>query len=176
MKRIILTAVLVFSAMMSFAGNPLKIISGKYQVQTIMKESATVVVVYDWSQAQYDNKKALKKEWGDNYDLIVEDCEKSFIEGFNDNAKKLRIDQTSENARYRFVLTIKNVDRFFAAMAFIPAHEAKMWGTLTILDNMTNQTLAEIDIDEAEDGQHVDIRYCYGETFEELGEKVAKLK
>ena len=55
MKRIILTAVLVFSAMMSFAGNPLKIISGKDQVKTIMKESATVVVVYDWSQAQYDN-------------------------------------------------------------------------------------------------------------------------
>ena len=176
MKRILLTAVLTLSAMVTFAGNPLKIISGKDQVKTIMKESATVVVVYDWSHAKYDNQATLQEQWGEDYDYIVADCEMSFIKGFNENAKKLGMAKESDNAKYKFILTIDNVDRFFAAMAFIPQHEAKMWGSLKIVDIATNQTLAEIRIDEAEDGQHVDIKQCYGETFEELGEKVAKLK
>ena len=91
-------------------------------------------------------------------------------------AKKLRMTQDGNDAKYKFILKVANVDRFFAAMAFIPQHEAKMWGTLTIVDMASGQTLAVVEIEEAEDGQHVDIKYCYGETFEELGQTVAKMK
>ena len=176
MKRLLLTAILALSAVIAFAGNPLKIVNGKDQVKTIMKENTTVVVEFDWSQAKYDNKKTLKEQWEGDYDYIVNDCEESFIKGFNENAKKLKMAKEADNAKYKFVLTVTNIDRFFAAMAFIPQHEAKMWGTLTIVDIASNQTLAEVRIDEAEDGQHVDVKQCFGETFEELGEKIAKLR
>ena len=176
MKRTLLTAILAVAAVVAFAGNPLKIISGKDQIKAIMKDDATAVVVFDWSKAKYDNDESLKEQWGKDYKYIVKDCEESFIEGFNDHSKKLELESESDDAKYKFILTVTNVDRFFAAMAFVPAHEAKVWGNLKIVDIASGQTLVEIDIDEAEDGQHVDIRQCYGETFEELGEKVARLK
>ena len=53
--------------------------------------------------------------------------------------------------------------------------EAKMWGTLKIVD-ASGDTIAEINIDEAEDGTDYVRREAFGKTFLLLGERIAKLK
>ncbi len=163
--------------MMATAGNPLKVTTGKDELKSIMKESATLEVAFDWSNATYDNKKDLKEEFGSDYDWIINDCQTKFIEGFNETAKNVKLSATATaDAKYKCVLIITTVDRFFAAMRFVPRHESKMWGTFKIVTSDTNETVVEVNIDEAEDGTDMSPKECYGKTFFKLGEKLGNLK
>ena len=54
--------------------------------------------------------------------------------------------------------------------------EGKMWGTLKIVKTSNGATLAEVDIEEAEDGKDYVRKESFGKTFKRLGGKVAKLK
>ena len=61
-------------------------------------------------------------------------------------------------------------------MGFGSRTEAKMWGVLKIVEKKTGKVLAEIKIDEAEDGTDYVFREAFGKTFLLLGAGVAKLK
>jgi hypothetical protein len=73
------------------------------------------------------------------------------------------------------MITVKNIDSFINVMGWGSRTEAKMWGTLKIVD-ASGDTIAEINIDEAEDGTDYVRREAFGKTFLLLGERIAKLK
>lgn len=176
MKRIISTLIALFVCMSMLAGNPLKVTSGKQNLKEIMASAGTALVEYDWTTTMYDNKVSIKDKFADDCDFVVNDCSQSFINGFNAKSKGLKLTTENAGAKYKFLLKVDNVDSFFAAMRFVPRHEAKMWGKLTIVSTENNETLAEINIVEAEDGADFVFKECFGKTFFILGEKVAKLK
>lgn len=177
MKKIISTLFLMAICLTSFAGNPFKITLGKENVKTIMRDAAVAVVECDWNSTMYDNKITAKEKFGADYDFIVSDCQKSFVSAFNAASKGLRLSsELTEDAKYKLVLKISNVDSFFAAMSFVPRNEAKMWGIATICSVESGEKLLEVAIDEAEDGQDFVWRECFGKTFGEMGKRLAKLK
>ena len=176
MKKYLLTAVAAMLALSVFAGNPLKVIEGKDAMKAVLKDNAAVCVQFDWANGVFDNQQPLTEKFADAYDFIVNDCETSFIEAFNENSKTLSMSKDEAGAKYRFVLTIDNMDSYFAVMRFVPQWEGKMWGNLKVFSVESGETLAVIQITEAEDGADFNINECYGETFGKLGKRIAKMK
>lgn len=176
MKRLTTLIAAMVICIGCFAGNPLKVLQGKQALKTVMTETATAVVQFDWSNTMYDNKVTAKEQFGEDYGFVVNDCQISFVNGFNGESKGLQLTNKAEGAKYKFVLSVTNLDCFFAAMRFVPRHESKMWGKLTIKNATNDEIVAEINIDEAEDGCDIVRRESFGKTFLLLGKKVAKLK
>lgn len=176
MKKSLIVICMLLCSIAAFAGNPIKAIDGKENLKDIMGTKADALVELDWSNAKYDKSKDLKTEFAEDYDYILNDCEKNFIEGFNKKSKGLQLAKESTDAKYKVVLKVTNVDHYFQPMSFVPKNEAKMWGNLEIIDLSNNQTVVTVVIDEAEDGLDFTVKDCYGKTFNKLGERIAKLK
>lgn len=176
MKKISIILIALFACTVAFAGNPIKLITGKKEAKNLMKLNVTMCVNYDWSNAKYDTDKELKDQWGVDYDYIINDCEKSFINGFNENSNGPVFTASDENAQYSLLLKITNVDSYFSVMSIPARYEAKMWGHLTIVSNSTGSVVLEAEIDEAEDGKDFVPRDCFGKTFGELGKTISKMK
>ncbi len=164
-------------SVVTFAGNPLKVVNSNVALKTFMKEKASANLVIDWKNAKFDNKKTLAEEFnkGDDYAFIQKDCAEKFIEGFNAKSKGIKLEQGKKDADYKFVITVTNTDTFINVMGWGAPTEAKMWGNLKIVD-AKGGTVAEINIDEAEDGTDHVRREAFGKTFMLLGIRVAKLK
>lgn len=176
MKNFFMTMCLLLCSIVAMASNPLKAIEGKKNLSTIMRSKGKALIVFDWSEAKYDKDKDLKEKLGNDYDFVLSDCEKSFIKGFNEKSKKIKLAKDASEATYKFILKVTCIDRYFSVMSFVPKHEAKMWGSLEIVDVKTKESLVKITIDEAEDGKDFVPRECFGKTFFNLAERVAKLK
>lgn len=176
MKRLITALFAITLCVVSYAGNPIKIVTGKANAKTIMADNATAAVKYDWSKTTYDGKQSISDYFGKDCDFVVNDCQEKFVTGFNTASKGLKLTDKEDGAKYIFTLTVSKVDCFFAAMGFVPGHEGKMWGKLTVCSAETGETLLEADIDEAEDGRDLVRNESFGKTFGLLGKKIAKLK
>lgn len=177
MKKNLMAICLLLCSIVALAGNPLKNMTGKDQLKSMLSENAKAVVEVDWSNAKYDKNKDLKESFGEDYDYILRNCPKRFIEGFNDKSNGLKLTQDATDAKYKVVLKVTNIDHYFNVMGFGPmANEAKMWGSLEIIDIATGTPIVTSDIDEAEDGKDIVLKDCYGKTFRKLGERIAKIK
>ena len=88
----------------------------------------------------------------------------------------MKLSDKKDGANYKFLIKVSNLDSFTNVMGWGARTEAKMWGTLTITDAASGETVAEINIDEAEDGTDYVRREAFGKTFLLLGERVAKMK
>lgn len=175
MRKICFTLVLMFVSVVTFAGNPLSVVSSKVDLKQLMKEDAYAILVIDWSRAKYDNKKTAAAEFGKDLAFIKNDCADKFIEGFNDKSKGIVLDKNRKKAPYKFVIRVTNLDAYVDVMRG-GQWEGKMWGTLKIVKTSNGATLAEVDIEEAEDGKDYVRKESFGKTFKRLGGKVAKLK
>lgn len=175
MKKLFVALCALFVCVAAFAGNPLSVVNKTTDLKSLFKNNATACLVIDWSQTLYDNQKKASEEFGSDYDFIKNDCASKFIEGFNHRSKGLKLTTEKQGADYKFMLTVKNLDSFVNVMGFGPRTEAKMWGTLKIVD-ASGTTVAEIKIDEAEDGTDYVKKEAFGKTFLLLGDRVAKLK
>lgn len=177
MKKVLLAMMAMAFSVATFAGSPLKVVSSNVALKTFMKEQASANLVIDWKNAKYDNKKSAAAEFSQDgdYAFIQKDCAEKFIEGFNAKSKGIKLEQGKKGADYKFVITVTNLDTFVNVMGWGPRTEAKMWGNLEIVD-AKGGTIAEIEIDEAEDGTDYVRREAFGKTFMILGTKVAKLK
>lgn len=176
MKRFITALFAITLCLVSFAGNPVKIVTGKANAKGIMADNATAAIKFDWSDTTYDGKQSISDYFGKDCDFVVNDCQKKFVESFNTASKGLKLTDQTEGAKYIFTLTVSKVDCFFAAMRFVPRHESKMWGKLTVCSAETGETLLEANIDEAENGCDFVRNESFGKTFGLLGERIAKLK
>lgn len=175
MKKMAVLLCSMLVCMSALAGNPLKVTSSKVNLKDFMKKNATATLVLDWKNTTYDEKKSPLDEFSaTDYEFIKKDCTEKFIEGFNDKSKGLKLGQ-GDKGDYQFMITVKNIDSFINVMGWGSRTESKMWGTLKIVD-ASGDTIAEINIDEAEDGTDYVRREAFGKTFLLLGERIAKLK
>ena len=177
MKKIISSICLMAVCIGMFAGNPFKITMGKQNVRNLMKETAIAVVEYDWSGTMYDNKVTAEEKFATDYDFVVSHCQSNFVSGFNGASKGLRLsNEANADAKYKMTLKVTNLDSFFAAMRFVPRHEGKMWGKVSVMSIATGEPVFEATIDEAEDGCDCIWRECFGKTFAEMGKNMTKIK
>lgn len=176
MRKIFCTIFLAFTCTTAFADNPLRVISEKSELKSLMKENAIICLQMDWSEATYDNEISVKEKFGEDLDYIMTDCDVNMLAGFNEHSKGLKMQLEEDGAKYKMLVKVENIDRRVMPVAVGRPHEGQVWGDIIITNVATDEEIAEIRIEEAEEGYDATPDGCFGKTFYIVGKKVAKLK
>lgn len=173
MKKLlsVLFALLISATM--YAGNTVKIVNGKKEAKELFKEKTTALVQLDWSKVKYDNSKDLHEIWGDKYEYFVKACAENFIKGFNKDNKGLQVATDASGAKYKMVVTLTNIDKYFNVMNIVPGHTVKIWATV-IITTADGEQKVEIEVDSMKGSRDFSPDDCYTKAFKILGERVAK--
>lgn len=185
MKKLFISLLLAMACITASADNPIRIVSRSAGFKSMMKETAIVCLVMDWSEATYDNEISVKEKFGEDLDyIIITDCYVNMLAGFNEHSKGLKMQLEEEGAKYKMLIKVERVDWRVMPIAVgwgwhgfnAGANEGQIWGDIVIANVETGDIMAEIRIDEAEEGYDTTRDGCFGKTFYLVGKKVAKLK
>ena len=173
MKRLLMTAVLVMVATVTFAANPLKVINGDKKFFKNAEGTVFLEVIYDG--ATFDDKMPLTEKY-DNMEEKTTISYNGFIEEFSQRKKKLQFVKTEAEATYKITIKVTKVDEFVNIMGFIPGPCIRVWGTFTVTDAKSGEALLVVDIDEIDGGSAPTTDAALNDTFGELGQAIARLK
>ena len=141
MKKVLITAILLFTAASLFAAKPLKVSKGSLDV---LSENATATWSIDLSQATFEKKQSFETWCEGDYQTRVEGMNEAFFGSFNNYSKGLKLVK-SGNAPYQ--LTFKVSD-------FEQKQGPGMWGSMfirvsgviDIVDCASGETVCEIEV------------------------------
>ena len=173
MKRLILMAFMTVVATVTFASNPIKVIGGDKKFFKSAKGSIFLEVIYD--NATFDDKMPLTEKYTDMAEKAIISCN-GFIEEFSERNTQVNFVETEAEATYKMTVKVTKVDEFINIMGFIPGPCIRVWGTLTITDVTSGDSLLVVDIDEIDGGSAPTVDRAFNDTFGELGKRIAKLK
>jgi hypothetical protein len=173
MKRLFLMAFVTLFATVAIAGNPIKVISGNKKFFKNAEGNVLLEIKYDG--ASFDGKMPLTEKYPD-VDAKTIISYNGFIEEFSERNDDLTFVKNEAEANYKITIQVTKVDEFFNVMGFIPGPCIRVWGTLTVTDVKTGESLLVVDIDEIDGGSAPTTDRAFNDTFGELGEKIAKLK
>lgn len=174
MKRLFLMAFITLFAMAAFAGNPLKVVSGNKKFFKSAEGKIFLEVVFN-DDATFDGKMPLAEKYDDLENKTVISYN-GFIEEFNDNNSKMTFVKDEAEADYKITINVTKIDEFINVMGWIPGPCIRVWGTLTVTDAKTGDSLLVVEIDEIDGGSAPTTDRAFNDTFGELGERIAKLK
>jgi len=174
MKRLFFMAVMTLVTTVTFAGNPLKVISGDKKFFKSAEGTVLLEVVFN-DDATYDDRMPLSEKYNDldQKTVIAYD---GFVEEFSDNNSKLNIVKEASEATYKITINVTKIDEFFNVMGWVSGPCIRVWGTLTVTDTKTGESLLVVDIDEIDGGAAPSTDRAFNDTFGELGKRIAKLK
>lgn len=173
MKRLFLMAFVTLFATVAIAGNPIKVISGNKKFFKNAEGNVLLEIKYDG--ASFDGKMPLTEKYPD-VDAKTIISYNGFIEEFSERNDDLTFVKNEAEANYKITIQVTKIDEFINVMGWIPGPCIRVWGTLTVTDVKTGESLLVVDIDEIDGGSAPTTDRAFNDTFGELGEKIAKLK
>lgn len=173
MKRLVLMAFMTIIATVAFAANPIKVVSGDKKFFKSAEGNIYLEVKYEG--ASFDDKMPLTEKY-DDMEAKTTISYDGFIEEFKDNNKKMNFVTTEAEATYKITIQVTKIDEFINVMGWIPGPCIRVWGTLTVTDVKTGESLLVVDIDEIDGGSAPTTDRAFNDAFGKLGEKIAKLK
>ena len=141
MKRLLTTALLLFTAASLFAAKPLKVSKGSLDV---LRQDATATWSIDLSNATFEKKQSFEAWCEDDYQTRVQLLNDSFFEYFNKYSKGLQL-VNEGSAPYNLTFKISNFER---------KQGPGMWGSMfmrvsgviEIVDCESEETVCEIEV------------------------------
>lgn len=173
MKRLFMMAFMTIIATVAFAANPLKVVNGDKKFFKNAEGTVFLEVIYEG--ASFDDRMPLTEKY-DNIEEKTTISYNGFIEEFSERNDKLQFVKTEEEATYKITIKVTKVDEFINVMGFISGPCIRVWGTLTVTDVKTGESLLVVEIDEIDGGSAPTTDRAFNDTFGQLGEKIAKLK
>ena len=189
MKKLILAAAALLSAVTLMAGGGVSVKSGDVSV---LKEQAKAKVVFNYKNtyvgedgAKTQTLNQYLKSRGSDY---VKDWPKDHAkaeEYFNirfskKNKKGLTAAESGEKAQYTMEVNVEVLDMGNSAGAFVgfgaKAGGVIMWGTVTIKNAKTKKTVLTLDIDEVKGKAHPSETMRLGLCYMDLATRIAKVK
>lgn len=176
MKKILLSlVVLCMTCLSAMAGSDIKVTQGDKKFFKSAEGGATLEI--SWKDAKYDNgRETLEAHFGDMLTSIKEAAIAGFMQDFAKYSKKVNIVESSNDAKYKIVIKLTNVDQYYKVMGFVPGNATKIWGTLSISDTKSGEVLLEVSIDELDGGASPSPIETVSDSFEELAKQICKLK
>ena len=86
----------------------IKIVSGN---ANFLKENATAILVFDYSEASWEEEESYEQWCGEDYEERVKLSYGSFIFGFNRESTTLKLKQEDSAAKYRIVVKITTMEQ-----------------------------------------------------------------
>ncbi len=174
MKRLFLMAFITVFATAAFAGNPLKVVNGDKKFFKSAEGKVFLEVIYN-DDATYDGKMPLSEKYND-LDAKTTISYNGFIEEFTDSNSNMTFVKDVAEADYKMTINVTKIDEFVNVMGWVPGPCIRVWGTLTVTDTKTGNTMIVVDIDEIDGGSSPTTDRAFNDTFGELGKRIAKLK
>ena len=165
MKRLVLMAFMTIIATVAFAANPIKVVSGDKKFFKSAEGNIYLEVKYDG--ASFDDRMPLTEKYDDMESKTTISYD-GFIEEFKDNNKKMDF--------VTITIQVTKIDEFINVMGWIPGPCIRVWGTLTVTDVKSGESLLVVEIDEIDGGSAPTTDRAFNDAFGKLGEKIAKLK
>lgn len=138
-----------------------------------LKEEATAVVVFDYSDASWEEGETYEHWCGEDYAERVDLSYGSFRLGFNKESSKLKIKQDDPSAKYRIIVKITNMEqhmsgwgRFYAACS----------GTITVEEIATEESICNALFKEVDGDADYVPNDRLAKCFNALGKATAKMK
>lgn len=161
MRKFLLTFCMAMFAVFGFAGG-IKLISGNAQV---LKEAASASFVLDLNGTRWEEDDDFKVWCGKDYEIRIEKSKTGFISGFNVNSRNMKI-SGGGNTKYSIIVKVNN---FVQKCPGIPCY-LRMYGTISIVDNNTSETICLLEIDGLKGGAD----YTPDDRFLKCFNKLAK--
>lgn len=164
MKRLFLTLFCFILCCSTFAS--IKIKEGN---KSFMKQGGIASIIFDWSEALWDNWAPLEHEWRDEYNIYVKRGEESFIRGYNNAKKKVRIVRGSDSTDYAILVSLHNFDRYWFGRC-----RHKVWATISVKEVATSSIICVYEVEEFEGGRDFLKEDSYVKMMFEFGEEIAE--
>ena len=169
MKKLLFTLMMLLVSCVTFAGD---VTSGN---KKFLKNEGTMLMVFDWANAEYGEKGSLKEHWADDdpgYERRVSDAQKTILAAFNKKSKKMKA-VTSGTADYTMTVKIEKIDYFFSVMSIVPGHKHTVWATVTVTDK-TGAKVCEMKYERFKGARDFVAYDSYIKLMEAFGEALAE--
>ena len=173
MKKILFILSMLFATLSVSAASELKVKSGKWN--SLKTEDARVCVKFDYSNARWEEGQSYENFCGETYEPRVSASVETFIYAFNENTTGLKFSEDEQDAKYKFVFHIKNLERKMSGFGW-GRFFIRVYGEIEILDIASNTTICTIMVN----GHAGDADYIpedrLAKCFKALAEQLIKLK
>lgn len=151
----------------------LKVKSGNWL--SILNENAISFVEFDYSNAKWEEGQSYEKFCGDTYLPRVQASVSDFIVSFNELSTGLKMSDKSEDAKYKMVFHIDNLERK-QGMSMWGRFFIRIYGQIEIIDNSTNECVCTIAVNGHSGGDDFVPEDRLSKCFRALADKLIKLK
>ena len=171
MRKTITTLFAVFLSLTAMA--KVKVTSGS---TACLKENATAIVEFDYSEATFDKEQSYESWCGEDYEERVNLSKEEFIRSFNKKSKGLQINNDSSDAKYRIIVKVGNCDQNMGMSCTWGQMQFKCSGIITIVEIATNEIICTVDVNEVKGGCDYTPLDRITECFGSIGKELSKLK
>ena len=174
MKNILSTIILSLLCITTYAD--INTIFGNW---SFLNEETTAIVVFDYSEATWEDASYYKQWCGDDFANRVQLGYGSFILGFNNESSKLKIKQEDSLAKYRITVKIHKLEENKGAIL-----KGGLWGryyiqcsgTIIVEKIASGEVVCTAKIDDEEGERDLVIDDRLAKCFNALGKATAKMR
>ena len=173
MKHILFVIAACLVCLNALAGSDIKVKSGK---SVVVKENANAVIVFDFSNARWEQKESFKDWSGTDYEKRVNVASECFVNSFNENTKGLKLVTNKDLAEYSIIFKVTNLEKHQAFTGMWGQGKISVTGTIDILNIKTQEQVCSIFIDGYGASKDYNVTDGIGKCFKSLGKDMTKLK
>lgn len=173
MKKLYLLLSLLFVSLSVNAAPALKVKTGNWL--SLLSDNASVCVVFDYTQATWEEGESYEKFCGETYKARTEASVSDFITSFNDISNGLKMTNSSEDAKYKMIFHINNLERK-QGMSMWGRFYIRIYGEIEIIDIASNEVVCSIIVNGHAGGDDFVPEDRLSKCFKALAEKLIKLK
>lgn len=173
MKHLLFVIAACLFCLNALAGSDIKVKSGN---SVVVKEKTNAVIVFDFSDARWEQKESFKGWSGNDYEKRVNAASKSFVSYFNENSKGLKLVDNLEQAEYSIIFKVTNLEKHQVFSGMWGQGKISVTGTIDIVNVKTKEQVCSIFIDGYGASKDYNVTDGIGKCFKALGKDMTKLK
>lgn len=173
MKQFLLGIIALMISITAMASSDIKVKSGK---KDFLKENAVAVILFDFSDARWEEKDSFKEWSGSDYDKRISVASENFVNSFNANTSGLKSTLKGDNAKYTIIFKVTNLERHQSFTGMWGQGKISVTGTISVINNETKEQICYIYIDGYGSSKDFNITDGIGKCFKALGKQISKLK
>jgi hypothetical protein len=143
---------------------------------SFLKENASAIVEFDFTKTTWEEDEDFKAWCGDQYEKRITAMQQSFVVSFNENSKGLKIPESSDGAKYKIIIEVKDLERHQAFTGTWGQGKFSTTAYIKVLEIASNQIVCEIDVDGFGSGKDYDYADGLGKCYKGLAKQLFKLK
>ena len=170
MKKYVLFLFAVLLTITVNAASPLKVISG---TTSFLNADAGACIEFDFSNSTWEKDETLKQHFQEEYNELINNSQSTFINTFNSSNRNLKFVDKESKPQYKVIVKF---DNFEAKVGGFYRKVVRIWGTATIIDLSSNESVCTIQITKSEGTGDYVTKEAFWKSFDKFGELFSKLK